>query len=142
MSWTTRFARNSQGSIALKAALVLPAILMMGAVAFDLIQVQASKNHLQDIADSAALAGADALSPASSARQRARTHVESRLGEWGKQAPSVQGLYKVVDVEGRSAIQVVLKGHRPSLFGDLLPPGGWRFDARSTATTPGMTSEK
>nr|MBB5290997.1 hypothetical protein [Brevundimonas basaltis] len=139
--WATRFGKNTRGSLALKSALVLPAVLMMGAVGFDLIQVQASKNHLQDIANSAARAAADDHSAPSDANERARTHVESELGEWGKQAPTVEGLYEVVDVEGRSAIQVVLKGRRPSLFANLLPPGGWRFVARSSATIPSMAPE-
>lgn len=141
ISWARRFGRDSRGSIALKAALILPAVLMMGAGAFDLTQVQASKIRLQDIADSAALAAANDLSLAtdgSNAKERARAYVASHLGEWGEQAPTVVESYEVVDVDGQRAIQVLLKGHRPSFFASLLPPGGWHFNARSTATTMGM----
>jgi hypothetical protein len=141
ISWTRRFGRDNRGSIALKAALILPAVLMMGAGAFDLTQVQASKIRLQDIADSAALAAANDLSLAtdgSNAKERARAYVASHLGEWGEQAPTVEAGYEIVDVEGQRAIQVLLKGHRPSFFASLLPPGGWHFHARSTATTMGM----
>lgn len=141
ISWARRFGRDSRGSIALKAALILPAVLMMGAGAFDLTQVQASKIRLQDIADSAALAAANDLSLAtdgSNAKERARAYVTSHLGEWGEQAPTVVESYEIVDVDGQRAIQVLLKGHRPSFFASLLPPGGWHFNAKSTATTMGM----
>lgn len=141
ISWARRFGRDKRGSIALKAALILPAVLMMGAGAFDLTQVQASKIRLQDIADSAALAAANDLSLAtdgSNAKERARAYVASHLAEWGEQAPTVVESYEIVDVEGQRAIQVLLKGHRPSFFASLLPPGGWHFNARSTATTMGM----
>lgn len=140
-SCVRRFGRDSRGSIALKAALILPAVLMMGAGAFDLTQVQGSKIRLQDIADSAALAAANDLSLAtdgSNARERARAYVVSHLGEWGEQAPTVVESYEIVDVDGQRAIQVLLKGHRPSFFASLLPPGGWHFNAKSTATTMGM----
>ena len=141
ISWARRFGRDKRGSIALKAALILPAVLMMGAGAFDLTQVQASKIRLQDIADSAALAAANDLSLAtdgSNARERARAYVASHLGEWGEQAPTVVESYEIVDVEGQRAIRVLLRGHRPSFFASLLPPGGWHFNAQSTATTMGM----
>ena len=141
ISWARRFGRDSRGSIALKAALILPAVLMMGAGAFDLTQVQASKIRLQDIADSAALAAANDLSLAtdgSNAKERARAYVASHIGEWGDQAPTVVESYEIVDVDGQRAIQVLLKGHRPSFFASLLPPGGWHFNAMSTATTMGM----
>lgn len=141
ISWARGFGRDNRGSIALKAALILPAVLMMGAGAFDLTQVQASKIRLQDIADSAALAAANDLSLAtdgSNAKERARAYVASHLGEWGEQAPTVVESYEIVDFDGQRAIQVLLKGHRPSFFASLLPPGGWHFNAKSTATTMGM----
>lgn len=141
ISWARRFGRDKRGSIALKAALILPAVLMMGAGAFDLTQVQASKIRLQDIADSAALAAANDLSLAtdgSNAKERARAYVASHIVEWGEQAPTVVESYEIVDVEGQRAIRVLLKGHRPSFFASLLPPGGWHFNAQSTATTMGM----
>lgn len=141
ISWARRFVRDSRGSVALKAALILPAVLMMGAGAFDLTQVQASRLRLQDIADSAALAAANDLSLAtdgSNARERARAYVDTHLREWGGQAPTVEPVYEVLDVDGQRAIKVRLNGHRPSFFASLLPPGGWHFHAESTATTMGM----
>ncbi|MDQ7812211.1 hypothetical protein, partial [Brevundimonas sp.] len=103
-------------------------------------QVQASKIRLQDIADSAALAAANDLSLAtdgSNAKERARAYVDTHLSEW-VEAPRVEAVYEVLDVDGQRAIQVLLKGHRSSFFGSLLPPGGWHFNAKSTATTMGM----
>lgn len=134
------FGRDTGGGIALKAALVLPGVVMLGAGAVDLSNVQSTQVKLQDIADSAALAAASDLGLAtdgSNARERARAYVALHLQEWN-QAPTVEPSYDVIDVEGQRAIQVTLAAHRPSFFGNLLPPGGWSFRARSTATSMGM----
>lgn len=131
-----RFRRDGRGSTTLKVALLLPAVLMMGAVAFDLTQVHASRNRLQTIADSAALATVHDLSSAtesSIAVERARTHVDSRLSEWSR-APAVEAAYEALYIDGRQAVEIRLHGRRPSFLADLLPPGGWTFDARSVAT--------
>ena len=135
-----RLARAENGSIALKAALILPCVIVLGAGALDLTQVQATKVRLQDIADSAALASANDLSLAtdgSNAIERARIFVQSHLAEWSE-APTVDATYDVVDVSGQRAIRVGLAANRPSFFANLLPPGGWNIRAQSTATTMGM----
>ena len=135
-----RLARAEQGSIALKAALVLPCVVMLGAGALDLTQVQATKVRLQDIADGAALAAAGDLGLAtdgSNATERARSFVQSHLAEWGH-APAVEAAYDIVDIAGQRAIRVTLAANRPSFFANLLPPGGWNFSAQSTATSMGM----
>ncbi|NJC42283.1 Flp pilus assembly protein TadG [Brevundimonas alba] len=135
-----RFGRDDRGGIALKAALVLPGVVMLGAGAVDLTNVQSTHVQLQDIADSAALAAASDLGLAtdgSNAKERARAYVQSHLQEWA-QAPTVTPSYDIVDVQGQRAIQVTLAANRPSFFGNLLPPGGWKINARSTATSMGM----
>lgn len=129
---------DRRGSTALKTALVLPALLMAAAGAFDLVQVQQARAQLQTIADDAARVGAEGLTPAPRGvdpRERSRARVASDLEQWDK-APSVTATYDLVEVEGKPAVRVQLKGHRPSLLGNLLPPGGWTFDARSTAIAP------
>ncbi len=135
-----RLARAEHGSIALKAALILPCVIVLGAGALDLTQVQATKVRLQDIADSAALASAGDLGLAtdgSNATERARSFVQSHLAEWGH-APTVDAAYDIIDVGGQRAIRVTLAANRPSFFANLLPPGGWNFRAQSTATSMGM----
>jgi len=135
-----RLAASEQGSIALKAALIVPCVVMLGAGALDLTQVQATKVRLQDIADSAALASAGDLALAtdgSNARERARAFVQSHLAEWA-QRPTVEESYEIVDLGGQRAIRVTLAANRPSFFANLLPPGGWNFRTQSTATTMGV----
>lgn len=129
-----------RGSIALKAALILPCVVVLGAGALDLTQVQATKIRLQDIADSAALASASDLGLAtdgSNATERARSFVQTHLAEWA-QRPAIEEAYEIVDLAGQRAIRVTLSANRPSFFANLLPPGGWNFKAESTATTMGV----
>lgn len=137
---TRRLLSSNSGSIALKAALVLPAVIVLGAGALDLTNVQSTKVRLQNIADAAALASAGDLAIAtdgSNAVERARSFVQANLAEWA-QAPAVEATYEVLDIDGQRAIRVTLNGHRPSFFGNLLPPGGWTFVAESTATSMSM----
>ena len=46
--------------------------------------------------------------------------------------------YEVVEQGGQRAIRVVLRGHRPSFFANMLPPGGWNFVGEATATSVGL----
>ena len=126
--------------MALKAALILPAVLMIGAGALELTRVQAARAELQDIADTAASA---AVTPtptaADAAEDRARSVVEARLADLDEPDLTVQTAYEVTAVDGRQVIEVRLDGHRPSFLISLLPPGGWRLKARSTAAwDPGL----
>ena len=57
-SFWMRALRDEAGTIAIKFALALPAIALVGAGAIDLTHVQATQVRLQDIADAAALAAA------------------------------------------------------------------------------------
>ncbi len=135
-----RFASDTRGSIAVKFAFIGPAVIMLAAGAIDLTHVQATKVRLQEIADSAALAAANDLGLAtdgSNAKARAQTYVDGLLEDWA-QAPTVEATFDILDLKEQRAIRVTLDSNRPSFFGNLLPPGGWKIGVNSTATSMGM----
>ncbi len=55
------------------------------------------------------------------------------MRRWPK-APAYEAEYEIVHSEGRPALRVVLRGHRPSFLANMLPPGGWRFVGDASAT--------
>lgn len=137
-----RLARNRAGSIAVKAALAIPAVSVLALGAVDLTAVNATRDRLQAIADAAALAGANELGLAvddSAPIERGKAWVASQLTEW-PDAPETQVDVKVVDMEGgMRALQVDIQGYRESFFGNLLPPGGWKFRAGAAASSVNLT---
>jgi hypothetical protein len=136
-----RLLRETRGSIALKFALAVPAVAMLSVGAIDLLAVMSAKTRLQDIADSAALAAAPALALAAdeaAARGRAEAFVAGQLSQWAD-APTVEAAYEVIEQDDQRAIQVRLEGHRISFFANMLPPGGWHFEALATAVSVGKT---
>ena len=136
-----RLLRETRGSIALKFALAVPAVAMLSVGAIDLAAVTTAQSRLQAIADAAALAAAPALGLAAdgaAARGRAEAFVEAQLSQW-VDAPTVEAAYEVIEQDEQRAIQVRLEGHRISFFANMLPPGGWRFEALATAVSVGKT---
>lgn len=136
-----RFRRARDGSIALKFALLGPAVLLVGVGAIDLLAVNAADTRLQAIADSGALAGAPSLALATDgteARERAASFIDAQMHEWGAEAPTYTATYEIVDRMGQRALRVLLKGHRPSFFASMLPPGGWNFNAEAVASSVGL----
>ena len=141
--WGTRLRRlgsDTRGNIALGFALIGPTVILLGVGAIDLFAVHTAQSRLQSIADAGALAGAPALALATdgaAAKERAAAFVTGAMSEWAE-APSFEGVYEIVDQGGQRAIHVVLKGHRPSVFANMLPPGGWKFAGDATATSLGL----
>jgi hypothetical protein len=136
-----RLLRETRGTIALKFALAVPAVAMLSVGAIDLLAVMSAKTRLQAIADAAALAAAPALGLAAdgaAARGRAETFVAGQLSQWAD-APTVEAAYEVIEQDDQRAIQVRLEGHRISFFANMLPPGGWHFEALATAVSVGKT---
>jgi hypothetical protein len=72
------------------------------------------------------------------ARGRAEAFVVAQLSQWAG-APTVVAEYEVIEQDDQRAIQVKLEGHRISFFANMLPPGGWRFEALATAVSVGKT---
>jgi hypothetical protein len=136
-----RFRREDGGQIMVIFALGAPALLMIVAGAIDLMSVNSARGRLQDIADAAALAGAAELGLAISddaATSRAESYVQSNLTEW-REAPDVVPRVAVLQDGDRRIVEVELKGHSPSFFANMLPPGGWNFGAKAQAVAVGVT---
>lgn len=131
---------DTRGNIALAFALIGPTVILLGVGAIDLFAVHTAQSRLQTIADASALAGAPALALATdgaAARERAAAFVAGAMSEWAE-APSFEGTYEIVNQGGQRAIHVLLRGHRPSFFANMLPPGGWNFSGDATATSVGL----
>jgi len=131
---------DTRGNVALMAALIGPGIILLAVGAIDLLAVSTAHSRLQSVADAGALAGAPFLALAadgSGAKERAASFVRAEISQWDG-APKYEGTYEVVDQGGQRAIRVLLKGHRPSFFANLLPPGGWNFEGDATATSVGL----
>jgi hypothetical protein len=137
---THRLLRETQGTIALKFAMLVPAIALLSVGAIDLFAVTSAQSRLQAIADAGALAGAPALALATdgaAARERSASFVAGQLSEWSD-APTVVETYEVVTQGGQRGIRVLLQANRQSFFVNMLPPGGWNFKGEATATSVGL----
>lgn len=135
------FGRNERGNIALMFALSAPAVVLIAVGAIDLGNVQSNRVKLQDIADTAALAGANELGLAiddATAVERAHAFVAGHLSEWPK-GPTVTPVIQVVERDKQRVIEVTLNGHTPSFFANMLPPGGWNYSAQARAVSVSMT---
>ena len=134
------FRRDERGSIAIKFAFSAPIVALLVAGAIDLTSVASAKSRLQDIADSAALAGANdlALVDQDAAVERASAYVTAFLRDW-PDAPTVKQDIRIVKDRDQRIIEVGLSANRGSFFGNILPPGGWNFDAKAEAVAVGMT---
>jgi hypothetical protein len=135
-----RLCRARSGNIALVAALSAPAIVTLALGATDFAAVMGDKQRMLSIAESAAIAGARNLAVAmteADALAHARAMAEGIISEW-ESAPDLEIGAAMVDLPDHSkGVRVTLAAHRPSFFNDLLPPGGWRYDARATASSVG-----
>ncbi len=134
------FFKDIRGSIAIKFALCLPVIALVSLGAIDLNAVMSSRSKLQDIADSAALAGAQDLTlvDESAAIERTQAFVTGHLEDWVG-APEVSRAIGVEEVASERVIRVRLHANRPSFFGNLLPPGGWNMRVEAAAMSLGVT---
>lgn len=126
-----RFWRCQSGGVLATFALVAPVLLVLGASAVDLGVVVRDKNHLQALADSAALAGAKQLgvTDASGVSERTKAYVaDEMLG-----LPDLTYTTTTAVGVDSSSLTVQIKANRLSFFANMLPPGGWNFGAKSTA---------
>lgn len=135
--------RNERGVIALKFALAVPALAVLVLGGVDLAAVQADRTKLQNIADAAALAGARELGlavDASGPEGRAMAYIEAQLADWAHRPQTITPTVEVVTLEsGERALRAVLAANRVSFFGNMLPPGGWNFNAEATASSIAVT---
>lgn len=135
------FATDRRGSIALKFAILGPAVALIAAGGIDVAAVKSADSRLQDLADASALAGAAELSLAiddKSAVARATSFVDAGIKEW-RDAPKVTSAVRVTNRDGQRVLEVRLSANRPSFFANLLPPGGWNFSALAQGTSLAQT---
>jgi hypothetical protein len=134
-----RLSASRNGNVAVIVAVVLPVLAVLSAGATELAFVWTDRGRLQDAADSAALAGASQLAFGSEASVIARA--ESQVAALTKNIAShatVDPDAVIIRQNGQPAgVQVEILSVRPSFFGDLLPPGGFR--SRVTATAMSMS---
>ena len=134
------FARARRGNIGMTVALALPALTMLTLGGADVAFIMGDRGKMRSIAEAAALAGARNLSIAmseSDARAHAEAMARDMVAEWSG-APRIDIAVTVTQpARDAKAVHVALNARRPSFFGDLLPPGGWKFGEAATASSLG-----
>jgi hypothetical protein len=125
--------RHSRGNLSLLSALtILPlALVLVGAV--ELTSLSNERAAMQAAADAAALAGAQSMTIAGTTKVSAIDYAQkfalSQVGDFSKRAK-----VSFVASDGPDG-SFVVKGDaiRPSFFGDLVPPGGFKIAVESVA---------
>ncbi len=121
------------GNMALTAALVSVPLAMIVAITSEFIALSSEKALMQSAADAAALSGAQNLILVGASARQSTSDVErfamAQVGEFASRATvsfrATQGSDGTYTVEGLAL--------RPSFFGDLVPPGGFRIEVKSIA---------
>ena len=124
--------RDRRGSIAVITALLAPVLLLLVAGVVDVTSLRGDWTQMQDVSDAAALNGAKTLGLTSAAgiAAQARQFSQTELVDVATRIPFT--VSTSISSDG-SQVTVAIDGHRPSIFGSLLPPGGWSVHAQSTA---------
>jgi hypothetical protein len=125
--------RHKRGNLSLLTALaVLPlSLVLVGAV--ELTSLSNERAAMQSAADAAALAGAQSMTIAGTTKVSAIDYAQkfalSQVGDFSKRAK-----VSFVASDGPDG-SFVVKGDaiRPSFFGDLVPPGGFKIAVQSVA---------
>ena len=118
------------GNVAMIFALALPPLAVAAVGGIQLSYVVNVRSTAQDVADSAALAGAQqmSLSPVGAA-ERAQGWAQAQLAQRsGSTTFTVSA--KAMDAH---TLKVAIDTYTPSFFGDMLPAGGFRSHAEATA---------
>lgn len=132
-----RFAAAREGSVAVIFSFCLPPLCLGAVAAVQLYGVYSLKSQAQDVADSAALWGSQQL-PLTPSGAGARTQ------QWAQN--QLAGLPNGATITGIVATQldaqtmtVEIDAYLPSFFGDMLPAGGFKIKATSTAVGAALT---
>lgn len=133
--------RSTGGNVGLIVALSIPGAATLAFGAIDVSSIMGDRERMRSIAEAAALAGARSLSVAmseTSAVAQARNMAEAVAAEW-TDGPTLTVETAIEQLAaGAKGVTVTIHAVRPSLFGDLLPPGGWHYHAAATASSMGM----
>lgn len=130
------FGRDVRGGLAVIFAISAPVLALVVSGAVEMAEVVRTKAHLQSIVDSSALAGAQQLlvDRSQATRERARVSADRQAIE---AAPKWVIDTKAQADLGTGSLTVDLGANRPSLFGNLLPPGGFQIKLSATAVALG-----
>lgn len=121
------------GNMALTAALVIVPMAIAVAMTSEFVALSGERALMQSAADAAALSGAQNLILVGASARQSTSDVErfamAQVGEFASRATvsfkATQGSDGTYTVEGLAL--------RPSFFGDLVPPGGFRIEVKSVA---------
>ena len=128
----TGLLRDSRGGTALLWAAAMPAVAIVAVGAAELAALNTERGRLQDAADAAVLAGAQEISVGAKhgVAERAEALALAHLTKAGSRSTiTASGALE----HGGRALRLTLDSRRPSFFGDLLPPGGFRTRVVSVA---------
>ena len=131
-----RLFGEARGGTAVIFALGAPALALLACGAIDIAAVNSDHTAMQDAADATALAMAKQLGIATATGIKARgtDYADGQLGK----LVAADGLTVTTTIAAdNSSLTVAIDGTRPSFFGNLLPPGGWKMHAQATAATVG-----
>ncbi len=126
-------ARAQSGNLTVMAGIAIVPLAMIVAMTSELVSLSSEKALMQSAADAAALSGAQDLILVGSNARQTPADVEkfamAQVGEFASRAKvsfkAAQGNDGSYTVEGLAV--------RPSFFGDLVPPGGFRIEVKSIA---------
>lgn len=126
-------AQVQSGNITIMAGIAIVPLAMIVAMTSELVALSGERALMQSAADAAALSGAQNLTLVGASARQSTKDVESfamaQVGEFAKRATvsfsASQGNDGSYTVDGLAI--------RPSFFGDLVPPGGFRIEVKSIA---------
>lgn len=126
-------SRAQSGNLTIMAGLAIVPLAMIIAMTSELVSLSSEKALMQSAADAAALSGAQNLTLVGASARQSTEDVErfamAQVGEFANRATvsfnASQGNDGSYTVDGLAV--------RPSFFGDLVPPGGFRIEVTSIA---------
>ena len=127
------FLSENHGGMAVVTALALPALVLLSLGAVQINAIVSDRSETQDVANAAALWGAQQLTVAPvGASERTRAFADAQLGL----VKANSTVTVTAQVLGWSTMKVTIATHRPSFFMNLMPVGG--FFTHVVATAEGV----
>lgn len=133
-----RFAQqlwsDKRGGFAILFGVACPVLLVLVGGGVEVAEVVKARRELQWDVDTAALNGARELGTDQS--KATATRAQSLASSLAAQSTSRWSVVTTAAVDApNGAVTVEQSASRPSLFGSLLPPGGWHLHVTSTAVS-------
>jgi hypothetical protein len=126
-------ARAQSGNLTVMAGIAIVPLAMIMAMTSELVSLSSEKALMQSAADAAALSGAqDLILVGSNARQTPADVEKFAMAQVGTFASRAKVSFKAAQGnDGSYTVEGLAV--RPSFFGDLVPPGGFRIEVKSIA---------